>query len=43
MAAMWSYMNQMTQGNSQAASWGGSMDMSNVPQWAQQYMVQNVM
>lgn len=43
MAAMWSYMNQMTQKSSNAASWGGSMDLSKVPQWAQQHMVENVM
>jgi len=43
MAALWSNMNQMTQGNDKAANWGNSIDLSGMPQWAQMSMMENVM
>lgn len=43
VAAMSSYTSQMTAGNVGASSWGASMDMSSMPTWAQQAMVENVM
>lgn len=43
MAAMWQYTQMMTQNNTLAANWGGSIDMSGMPQWAQQYIAENVM
>jgi len=43
MAAMASYTNMMTANNSMAAGWGSSMDMSQMPSWAQPYMAQNIM
>ncbi|KAL4074471.1 hypothetical protein V8B97DRAFT_1697179 [Scleroderma yunnanense] len=43
MAAMIQYTQMMTQNNTVAASWGGNIDMSGVPQWAQQYIAENVM
>jgi len=43
MAAMWSYMNNMTQGNDNAANWGSGIDLQSMPNWAQQDMVENVM
>ncbi|KIM58699.1 hypothetical protein SCLCIDRAFT_1218389 [Scleroderma citrinum Foug A] len=43
MAAMWQYTQMMTQNNTMAANWGGSIDMSGMPQWAQQYVAENVM
>ncbi|EPQ58159.1 hypothetical protein GLOTRDRAFT_136925 [Gloeophyllum trabeum ATCC 11539] len=43
MAAMWSYTKNMTAGSPAAAAWGSNADMSNMPSWAQQAMVENVM
>jgi plastocyanin len=43
MAAMASYTNMKTANNSMAAGWGSSMDMSQMPTWAQPYMAQNIM
>ncbi|KAG6337198.1 hypothetical protein ID866_1870 [Astraeus odoratus] len=43
MAAMWQYTQMMTQNSTMAASWGGNIDMSTVPEWAQQYVAENVM
>jgi len=43
MAAMASYSSMMTMNNTLAANWGSSMDMSQMPTWAQPYMAQNVM
>ncbi|KAI6044595.1 hypothetical protein EDC04DRAFT_2561175 [Pisolithus marmoratus] len=43
MGAMWQYTQMMTQNNSMAAGWGGNIDMSGMPQWAHQYVAENVM
>jgi len=43
MAAMWSNMNKMTQGNDKAANWGSGINMKDMPDWSQKYMVENVM
>jgi hypothetical protein len=40
---MSAYASQATSNNSAAASWGGSIDMSQMPPWAQQYVAENVM
>lgn len=37
------YTKQMTANNSMAASWGSSYDMSSMPDWAKEPMMQNVM
>lgn len=42
--SMWNtYTQNMTQGNPTAANWGGSIDMSNMPDWAPNVMAENVM
>ncbi|KZP24852.1 hypothetical protein FIBSPDRAFT_735205 [Athelia psychrophila] len=43
MTAMQAYTNMMTANNSVAAAWGSSMDMTNIPDWAQQSFAENVM
>jgi len=43
MAAMASYSSMQTMNNTLAANWGGNMDMSTMPTWAQPYMAENVM
>jgi len=43
VSAMWSYTMNMTAGNPAAAAWGAGADMSNMPSWAQQAMLENVM
>ncbi|KAI6129375.1 hypothetical protein EDD16DRAFT_1471246 [Pisolithus croceorrhizus] len=43
MGAMWQYTQMVTQNNSMAAGWGGNIDMSGMPQWAYQYVAENVM
>ncbi|KAH7889733.1 hypothetical protein F5I97DRAFT_1801958 [Phlebopus sp. FC_14] len=43
MAAMWNYTQMMTQNNTVATTWGGNIDMSGMPQWAHQYVAENVM
>ncbi|KAI6030011.1 hypothetical protein EDC04DRAFT_2572685 [Pisolithus marmoratus] len=43
MATMWQYTQAMTQNNTMAGSWGGNIDMSGMPQWAHQYVAENVM
>ncbi|TFK54926.1 hypothetical protein OE88DRAFT_1623071 [Heliocybe sulcata] len=43
ISAMWSYTKNKTAGNPAAAAWGGGADMSNMPSWAQQAMVENVL
>lgn len=43
MGAMWQYTQMMTQNNTMAAGWGGGIDMSGMPQWAYQYVAENVM
>jgi plastocyanin len=43
IAGMSAYASQATSNNSAAASWGGSIDMSQMPPWAQQYVAENVM
>jgi plastocyanin len=43
MAAMWSNMNKMTEGNDKAANWGSGINLKDIPDWAQKDMVENVM
>jgi plastocyanin len=43
VAAMASYANKATSNNQGAAGWGGSMDMSTLPSWSHQYVVQNTL
>lgn len=43
VAAMMNYTANATAGNSYAASWGGEIDMSGMPEWSQQYMAENVL
>ncbi|KAH7930816.1 hypothetical protein BV22DRAFT_999792 [Leucogyrophana mollusca] len=43
MSSMWSYTNNMTYNNTMASNWGGSMDMSGMPEWSYQYIAENVM
>ncbi|EIW85221.1 hypothetical protein CONPUDRAFT_87708 [Coniophora puteana RWD-64-598 SS2] len=43
MSAMWSYTQMMTANNSLAAAWGSTMDLSNMPDWSWQYVMENVM
>jgi len=43
IASMSSYTSQMTASNSGAASWGSSIDMSSMPEWANSYVLENVM
>ncbi|KAI0316679.1 hypothetical protein OF83DRAFT_1059945 [Amylostereum chailletii] len=42
-AAAWAYTTNITANNTGAAAWGGSMDMSGMPDWAMSDMAQNVM
>jgi len=37
------YTSQMTSNNAAAAKWGGSIDMSQLPEWSHQYVAQNVL
>jgi plastocyanin len=43
MAAMWSYMQNVTKGNDAAANWGGSFDLQGMDAASQKEMVKNVM
>ncbi|KIM80705.1 hypothetical protein PILCRDRAFT_821956, partial [Piloderma croceum F 1598] len=43
LAAMGAYTDMQTANNSMAASWGSNIDMSQMPEWAQQYVAENVM
>ncbi|KAF9227965.1 hypothetical protein BS17DRAFT_813828 [Gyrodon lividus] len=43
MASMWSYAQTVTQNNTMASSWGGNIDISGMPQWAYQFVAENVM
>jgi len=43
MAALWSQMTQNTQGNDKVANWGGSFDMSKIPEANKADYVANVM
>lgn len=43
MTAMQAYANMVTANNSAAAAWGSSMDMSAIPDWAQEAFAENVM
>lgn len=43
MTAMQAYTNSMTANNSAAAAWGSAMDMTNIPDWAQESFAENVM
>ncbi|KAI9508267.1 hypothetical protein F5148DRAFT_1356256 [Russula earlei] len=40
--AAWSYMTNATAGQPAAAAWGDSMDLSNMPGWAQSYAAENI-
>ncbi|RDX56852.1 hypothetical protein OH76DRAFT_423348 [Lentinus brumalis] len=43
MAAMMAYTNTMTGSNEKAASWGASIDMAALPEWAHSSVLENVM
>jgi plastocyanin len=43
LSAMYSYQQNVSNGNSAADSWGSDLDMSGMPQWSQEYTMQNVM
>lgn len=43
LSAMYSYQQNVSKGNTAADNWGSSLDMSGMPAWSQQYMMQNVM
>lgn len=43
IAAMWSYTQSQTSGNSVASSWGNNIDMSSMPAWSYSLIAQNVM
>jgi hypothetical protein len=40
---MFSYTNQMTGDNRAAKNWGGSIDMTGMPDWSLPLVAQNVM
>ena len=41
--AAWQYASNCTASQPKAAAWGTSMDMSNMPSWAQTYAAENIM
>jgi len=43
LAAMSSYTNTQCANNSAAANWGSDIDMTQMPEWSQEYMVSNVL
>ena len=43
MSAMWSYTQMTTANNSLAAAWGNTIDLSGMPDWSWQYVMENVM
>jgi len=43
VAAQWAKMEQDTKGNDAAANWGGNLDMKDIPDWAHQSFIENVM
>lgn len=43
MTAMQAYANMVTANNSAAAAWGSSMDMTAIPDWAQEAFAENVL
>ena len=43
VAAYKTYSEQKTAGNADAAKWGSNIDMGSMPEWAHEYVAENVM
>ena len=43
VAAYKTYSEQKTAGNADAAKWGSNIDMGSMPEWAHEYIAENVM
>jgi len=43
LSAMYTYQQNVSNGNSAANSWASDLDMSGMPEWSQNYVMQNVM
>jgi hypothetical protein len=43
MSAIWTKTNSDCQGNPKAGNWGSNFEMKNIPTWAQEHYVNNVM
>jgi len=43
LSAMYTYQQNVSNGNTMADNWGSDIDMSSMPSWSQEYVAQNIM